>query len=51
MMVCTCGHMDDEHRNSLTNGFRECEIKECECVLFDWDGVDDDEGDDEWEGE
>ena len=39
---CTCGHVYDEHRVD-SKGVHECEVDECDCVMFDAD--EDKEGD------
>lgn len=36
--TCTCGHTDEEHRTDKRGGLHECEIDDCGCVCFDWDG-------------
>lgn len=37
MKTCNCGHIDEEHRYGKS-GFHECEMDDCDCICFDWDG-------------
>lgn len=33
---CVCGHIKDEHESGF---FSKCTIKDCECLDFKWNGV------------
>lgn len=39
-MNCTCGHVEDERKTWFLSA---CQIEDCDCVLFDWDGAEDSE--------
>ena len=38
MKTCFCGHADEEHREDKNGHLHECEIDDCDCICFDWDG-------------
>lgn len=38
-MTCTCGHEEDEHGGDVAYpGSSRCNIDDCDCCSFDWDG-------------
>ena len=42
MKNCHCGHTDEEHRVDKKGRLHECEIADCDCIYFEWDGEDED---------
>lgn len=41
---CTCGHTEDEHGGDKElPGSTACDVRDCYCFAYEWDGEDEDE--------